>query len=167
MERYRWQILLPALLAVGWIWIHRKKCFKENSYSLRPIRFLVTLHSQIEVFLMHKAWLEAGTWDDLLPEHHQQEWIKWFQELNDLELVTPPRCLKDSLAKVVELSIHTFTDASESAYAAAVYMHVMCMRVVMLYNYCSIDCIKVQACAPLKAVSIPDWSSLVYSSVHD
>ena len=26
-----------------------KKCFEENSYSVRSIRFLVALHSQIEV----------------------------------------------------------------------------------------------------------------------
>ena len=62
-----------------------------------------------------------------------------------------PRCLKDPVAKVVELSIHTFTDASESAYAAAVYAH---------HVYESGDVtVRMKASksrlAPLKAVSIP------------
>ena len=110
----------------------KRNLLKKTATVYDPLGFLSPYIVRSKFFFMHKAWLEAGTWDDLLPEHHQQEWIKWFQELNDLELVTPPRCLKDCVAKVVELSIHTFTDASESAYAAAVYMHVMCMRVVML-----------------------------------
>ena len=74
---------------------------------------------------MQKAWLEAGTWDNLLPEHHQQECIKWFRELNDLELVKNSRCLKDPEAKVVEFSIHTFSDASKSANTVAVYVRHM------------------------------------------
>lgn len=83
--------------------------------------------------------------------HHQQEWIKWFQELNDLELVKIPRCLKDPVAKVVELSIHTFTDASESAYAAAVYArHVYESGDVTVRLIASKSRL-----APLKAVSIP------------
>lgn len=48
-----------------------------------------------------------------------KKWIKRFQELNDLELVKLPRCLKEPVAKAVKLSINTFTDASENAYTAA------------------------------------------------
>jgi len=50
--------------------------------------------------------------DKLLPEHHQQKWIKWFQELNDLELVKiNPKVFERSCGEaIVELSIHTFTD---------------------------------------------------------
>lgn len=46
-------------------------------------------------FLMQKTWLETGAWDDSFPIHHQHEWIKWFRELNDLEFVKIPRCLKE------------------------------------------------------------------------
>ena len=103
---------------------------------------------------MQKAWLEAGAWDDLLPKHHQKEWIKWFRELNDLELVKIPRCLKDPVAKVVELCIHTFTDAFESAYAAAVYA-----RHVYENDDVTVRLIASKSrLAPLKAVSIPGWS---------
>ena len=130
---------LPATKTLGVLWnaIHEKffswhslqldgfeftkrNVLKKTATVFDPFGFL-SPYVVISKLLMQKAWLEAGTWDDLLPEHHQQEWIKWFQELNDLELMKIPRCLKDRVAKMVELSIHTFTDASESAYAAAVY----------------------------------------------
>ena len=69
---------------------------------------------------MQKGWLEARDWDELLPSHHQREWTEWFRELEDLELVKIPRCLKDPSPKVEEQSIHTFSDASEDAYTAIV-----------------------------------------------
>ena len=98
----------------------KRNVLKKTATVYHPLGFLLPYIVSSKL-LMQKAWLEAGTWDDLLPEHHQQEWIKWIQELNDLELVKIPRCLKDPVAKAVDLSIHTFTDASESAYPAAVY----------------------------------------------
>ena len=101
--------------------------------------------------LTQKAWLEARDWDGLLPTHHQREWTKWFRELKDLELVKIPRCLKDPSLKVEELSIHTFSDASENAYTTVVYArHVyegdnITARLIMSKS----------RLAPLKAVSIP------------
>ena len=62
-----------------------------------------------------------------------------------------PRCLKDPVAKVVELNIHTFTDASESAYAAAVYA-----RHVYESGDVTVRWIALKSrLAPLKAVSVP------------
>ena len=77
--------------------------------------------------------------------------MKWFQELHDLELVKIPRCLKNPVAKVVELNIHTFTDASESAYALAVYAH----RVYESGDVTVRLIASKSRLAPLKAVSIP------------
>ena len=61
--------------------------------------------------LIQKAWLEARDWDELLPTSHQREWTKWFQELQDLQLVKILMCfffLKDPSPKVEELSIHNY-----------------------------------------------------------
>ena len=71
--------------------------------------------------LIQKASPKVRDWDKLLPTHHLREWTKWFRELNDLECVKIPRCLKDPSPKVAELSIHTFSDASEIAYTPVVY----------------------------------------------
>ena len=128
----------------------KRNVLKKTATVYDPLGFLSPYIVRLKL-LMQKAWLEAGTWDDLFPEHHQQEWIKRFQQLNDLELVKIPRCLKDPVAKVVELSIHTFTDASESAYAAVVYArHVYESGEVTVRLIASKSRL-----APLKAVSIP------------
>ena len=101
--------------------------------------------------LIQKAWLEARDWDELLPTPHQREWTKWFQELEDLELVKIPRCLKDPSPKVEELSIHTFSDASENAYTAVVYAR----HVYENGNITARLIMSKSRLAPLKASSIP------------
>lgn len=98
-----------------------------------------------------KVWLDSRTWNYLLPKHQRQKWIKRFQELNDLELVKLPRCLKEPVAKAVKLSINTFTDAFENAYTAAV-----CSCHVYQNGDVAFRLITARSMlAPLKAVSTP------------
>ena len=47
-------------------------------------------------------------------------WRGRFTELSELEQIRTPRCLDDN--NVVDSTIDTFTDASEKAFAAAVYI---------------------------------------------
>ena len=101
--------------------------------------------------MIQKAWLEAQDWEELLPTHHQREWTKWFRVLKDLELAKIPRCLKDPSPKVEELSIHTFSDASENAYTAVVYAR----HVYEGGNITARMIMSKSRLAPLKAVSIP------------
>ena len=70
---------------------------------------------------MQEAWTEAVTWDEVLPFQLAKKWKAWFGELPSLAKIKIPRCLKDSHSTKKQLTIHTFTDASEKAYAAAVY----------------------------------------------
>ena len=98
-----------------------------------------------------KAWLGARDWDELLLSHHQREWTKWFRELEDLELVKIPKCLKHPSPKVEELSVHTFSDASEKPYAAVVYAH----HVYESESNTAQLIMSKSRLASLKAVSIP------------
>ena len=41
--------------------------------------------------------------------------------LSYLEKIKIPRCLKDTSTKEASITLHTFSDASERAYTAAVY----------------------------------------------
>ena len=97
----------------------KRNVLRRTASVYDPLGFLspYVIRSKL---LIQKAWLEARDWDELLPTPHQREWTKWFRELEDLELVKIPRCLKDPSPKVEELSIHTFSDASENAYTAAI-----------------------------------------------
>ena len=81
--------------------------------------------------LIQKTRLEAQDWDELLPAYHQQDWTKWFRELDDLELVKITRCLKDPSPKVEELSIHTLM-APQRTHIQLQFMHVVSMRVATL-----------------------------------
>ena len=65
--------------------------------------------------LMQQAWIEAIGWDESFPDPLREDWREWFTELSELEQIRIPRCLKDN--NVVDSTIHTFTDASEKAYA--------------------------------------------------
>ena len=46
---------------------------------------------------------------------------KWFKELGELAAIRVLRCLKEEKG-VREVTIHTFSDASEKAYAATSYV---------------------------------------------
>ena len=102
------------------------------------------------LLLIQKEWLEARDWDEPLPIPHQQEWTKWFRELEDLELVKIRRCLKDPSLKVDELRIYTFSDASEKAYTAVVYAR----HVYEVGNINARMIMSKSRLAPLKALSI-------------
>ena len=71
-------------------------------------------------FVVQEAWMEALEWDEELPDHFKMEWKRWFKELGELGGV--PRCLKED-KKLRDVTIHTFSDVSEKAYAAASYIH--------------------------------------------
>ena len=128
----------------------KRNVLRRTASVYDPLGFLspYVIRSKL---LIQKAWLEARDWDELLPTPHQREWTKWFRELEDLELVKIPRCLKDPSPKVEERSIHTFSDASKNPYTAVVYArHVyedgnITARLIMSKSRLS----------PLKTVSIP------------
>ncbi|XP_064645967.1 uncharacterized protein LOC135499236 [Lineus longissimus] len=72
---------------------------------------------------MQAIWrLENVGWDDTLPTEHTEMWREIFQELNELETIRLPRCVKpvDAIEGTAEL--HTFADTSIKAYGAVAYM---------------------------------------------
>ena len=74
--------------------------------------------------MSQEAWILNQGWDEELPEHHRESWRRWFAELPDLQLIRVDRCfkLKDVPSNTANVSIHTFCDASEHAFAAACYV---------------------------------------------
>ncbi|XP_065182163.1 uncharacterized protein LOC135812873 [Sycon ciliatum] len=70
--------------------------------------------------LLQDTWLLGLSWDDELPSTVATKWKAWFGELPALAAIAAPRSFKASAASSV--SIHTFTDASDRAIAAATYV---------------------------------------------
>ena len=71
--------------------------------------------------LFQETWQLNLGWDDVLPPDLEQKWRRWETDLRRLESVAVPRCLHP-FESVCQQEIHVFSDASESAYAAAVYV---------------------------------------------
>ncbi|XP_011859011.1 PREDICTED: uncharacterized protein LOC105556524 [Vollenhovia emeryi] len=69
--------------------------------------------------LIQQLWLQRLDWDDQLACKDEREWLTFQGELQTLGDIRVPRWLNTSHTGEVEL--HGFADASERAYAAAVY----------------------------------------------
>ena len=98
----------------------KKNVLKKTASIYDPLGFL-TPFLVLAKMLMQEAWIEAIGWDEELPHDLRAEWKKMFKELGDLDAVRVPRCLKEE-KEVREVTIHTFSDASEKGYAAASYV---------------------------------------------
>ena len=73
--------------------------------------------------LMQEVWLNGLEWDERLSPELSAKVNAWFAELSILSEVKVLRCLQ--LKKEVKCAkLHTFVDASQEAYGAAVYIKV-------------------------------------------
>lgn len=99
----------------------KRKVLKKTATIFDPLGFLAPYAVRAKI-LIQQAWVEATGWDVPLPGHHQKLWKSWFEESIGLQGIRIPRCLKDRHSTAVKASLHTFSDASEAAYAAAVYI---------------------------------------------
>ena len=70
--------------------------------------------------LIQMLWKEKLDWDDKLTPHLENIWNKFIDNLKELELVEIPRYILINSA--IKYELHGFSDASEKAYAAAVYV---------------------------------------------
>ena len=100
--------------------ITKRNVLKKTASIYDPFGFLTPFVVRAKM-LMQEAWMDAFGWDEELPYDLKAEWKKWFKELGELDAVRVPRCLKEE-KKVCKVTIHTFSDASQKAYAEAWYV---------------------------------------------
>ncbi len=82
-----------------------------------PLGFLLPYTITARIYFSQLV-LQAEPWDK--PIVPGQEWIQWLSELQELERVRFPRCIK--MATPVSAQLHVFSDASEKSFAAAAYL---------------------------------------------
>lgn len=99
---------------------------------------------------LQELWKLHLGWDESLPMHLHTQWTQFLACLNDLNLIAIKR--QNTLSHVnTEFEIHGFSDASEKAYGAAVYLkHQDSNGKVKVSLMCSKSRV-----APLKTVSLP------------
>jgi len=104
---------------------------KEVSFTrrgvLRQLARLFDPRGQLQPFtirsrvLFQEVCIRGKGWDEPLDEDHRHRWQRWFDEFEGLATVSIERSFR-SPGSTAPLTIHTFVDASEYAYAAAVYV---------------------------------------------
>ncbi|XP_043203715.1 uncharacterized protein LOC122371441 [Amphibalanus amphitrite] len=70
--------------------------------------------------LLKELWTLGTAWDEDLPLSSRRSWLEWLNGLRSLEALRIPRPYVSN--NVEKFTIHTFCDASKTAYAAAVYL---------------------------------------------
>ncbi len=84
---------------------------------------LILPHTVAARILLQRAWRAGLAWDDLLPSSLLQEWEEWLDSLKILPTIRIPRAVFPTDAPPIkEQQLHVFSDASDEACAAAIYM---------------------------------------------
>ena len=65
---------------------------------------------------------ENISWDKELNDEHMKAWHLLISELQTLNDVSVPKCYFEKHCKLESVQLHCFSDASEKAYVAAVYL---------------------------------------------
>uniref|UniRef100_A0A8D8WGD5 Integrase catalytic domain-containing protein n=1 Tax=Cacopsylla melanoneura TaxID=428564 RepID=A0A8D8WGD5_9HEMI len=99
--------------------------------------------------LMQKLWLLGLGWDDPLPDDLLTDWNLFVQEFSSLKTLKIPRHVMDTYVHPPELI--GFADASSIAYAAVVYLRVVCSDQRVLVNLIRAK----TRVVPVKPVTIP------------
>ena len=91
-------------------------------------------------------------WDEHIPNKISDEWLSWKENLSNLEIVHLGRCFKaHGFGKVVDCSLHHFSNACENGYGQTSYIRLVCEKGRIL---CSPVMGKARV-APLKYISVP------------
>ncbi len=72
--------------------------------------------------LLQELWLKKLGWDDEVPDDILQRWLSWTKELPLITDHAIQRKYFDITAKVASTSLQGFSDASEVAYGAVIYL---------------------------------------------
>lgn len=99
--------------------------------------------------ILQRLWLQKLSWDDSLTPEIQETWLDTIKNLKYLnKLRVPRRVLIDSY---VRLEIHVFSDASEKAYGACLYIRSIdiCEKILVRLLFAK------SRVAPIKPTTIP------------
>ncbi|GFU09777.1 DUF1758 domain-containing protein [Trichonephila clavipes] len=99
--------------------------------------------------LIQELWKIKLDWSEQLPPDAMEEWMNFYQKLAKVNNFKIPRCIL--LPATIRIEIHGFSDASERAYAAVVY--IKCFN-ESGQSQTRLLCSKSRV-APLKTLTIP------------
>lgn len=100
--------------------------------------------------LLQNLWMAGIDWDEPAPPELLNTWQTFQQSLIDIETISIPRWVGTN-SSLANMELHAFCDASERAYAAAIYVRV---KQSETNAQVSLLAAKIKV-APVKTVSIP------------
>ncbi len=101
--------------------------------------------------LLQRLWELQLAWDDPVPDSIATIWLSWRNQIPALAKRPIPRCYFSLDQDRLSVQLHGFADASESAYAAVVYI-----RTVYLDTTTEVKLVIAKTrVAPLKRLTIP------------
>lgn len=74
--------------------------------------------------IFQEVWRQGVKWDEKITEPITRLWKDWLKETHTLAKVQIPRCYTPKPVRYDSVQMHTFTDASDKAYSAAVYLRI-------------------------------------------
>lgn len=127
-----------------------KRTFLSNAAKLYdPIGWLAPIIVVVKI-MFQQLWIEGIDWDDQIPSDMNTVWQRYQEQLKIIEEIKIPRWINNENIDN-NFQIHGFSDASEKAYAAAVYA-----RSIDSMGKIHIQLIASKTkVAPLKQISLP------------
>lgn len=118
-----------------------------TSHIFVPLGLLspITIKAKI---LLQKLWLEKVSWDEALSHELHTAWLKLYNMFQTVTEIKIPRQVIHP--NYLKLQIHGFTDASEKAYGACMYIRSLSDNMITVRLLCA----KTRV-APLKPLTIP------------
>ncbi|XP_044592073.1 uncharacterized protein LOC123270195 [Cotesia glomerata] len=126
----------------------KRAILSEIAKLYDPLGLLAPIVVKAKIF-MQDLWLDRVSWDEQLSPSLIHKWTGYREDLRNIESIRIPRW--NNIAPGATMELHGFSDASQNAMAAAVYLRVTDADG---NTKVSLLCSKTQV-APLKTMTIP------------
>lgn len=129
--------------------VTKRKVVSDISKLYDPQGWIAPSVIKAKIFIQ-RLWLAGVDWDETLSSPLLEEWLEYRSSLSDLTQFRLPRWMM-SKKNSRSTELHGFCDASNSAYAAVVYL-----RVIDLEGNIHVSLVTAKTrVAPIKQISVP------------
>ncbi|GFX63435.1 DUF1758 domain-containing protein [Trichonephila clavipes] len=97
----------------------KRDVLSEIARLYDPLGLIGPIVTKAKIFIQ-ELWKIKLDWSEQLPPDAMEEWMNFYQKLAKVNNFKIPRCIL--LPATIRIEIHGFSDASERAYAAVVYI---------------------------------------------
>ncbi|XP_075157645.1 uncharacterized protein LOC142230911 [Haematobia irritans] len=126
----------------------KKEILSEISKIFDPAGWLAPMVVLAKI-LMRKVRLSNVDWDEVVPNNCFQDWRKFLDTYSMLDSIQLPRWI--SYYSRCQVQFHAFCDASDNAYATAIYIRVLLENQSVAVNLLTSK----SRVSPIKTLSIP------------